>query len=51
MFQRLTVNVNNLRANVAALPYDDHDRTVKLLHSLNLTVWSEKDEVILESEK
>jgi hypothetical protein len=23
--------VNNMRANVAVLPYDDHDRAVKLL--------------------
>jgi hypothetical protein len=31
MFQRFTVIVNNMRANVAVLPYDDHDRAVKLL--------------------
>jgi hypothetical protein len=41
--------VNNKRDNVAALPYDDHDRAVKLLHSLDNTVWSEKVEAILES--
>jgi hypothetical protein len=51
MFQRFTVIVNNMRANVVVLPYDDHDRAIKLLHSLDRTVWSEKDEVILESEK
>jgi hypothetical protein len=28
MFQRFTVIVNNMRANVAVLPYDDHDRAV-----------------------
>jgi hypothetical protein len=28
--------------NVAVLLYDDHDRAIKLLHSLNRTVWSEK---------
>jgi hypothetical protein len=33
------------------LPYDDHDRVVKLLHSLDCTVWSGKVEAILESEK
>jgi hypothetical protein len=33
MFQRFTVIVNNMRANVVVLPYDDHDRAVKLLHS------------------
>jgi hypothetical protein len=51
MFQRFTMIVNNMRANVAVLPYDDHDRAVKLLHSLDHTVWSEKVEAILESEK
>jgi hypothetical protein len=51
MFQRFMVIVNNMRANVAVLPYDDHDRAIKLLHSLDHTVWSEKVEAILESEK
>jgi hypothetical protein len=45
------VIVNNMRANVAVLPYDDHDRAVKLLHSVDRTVWSGKVEAILESEK
>jgi hypothetical protein len=51
MFQRFTVIMNNMRANVAVLPYDDHDRAVKLLHSLDRTVHSGKVEAILESEK
>jgi hypothetical protein len=51
MFQRFTVIVNNMRANVVVLPYDDHDRAVKLLHSLDRTMWSGKSEAILESEK
>jgi hypothetical protein len=51
MFQRFTVIVNNMRDNVAVLRYDDHDRAVKLLHSLDRTVWSGKVEAILESEK
>jgi hypothetical protein len=51
MFQRFTVIMNNMRANVAVLPYDDHDRAVKLLHSLDHTVWSGKVEAILESKK
>jgi hypothetical protein len=51
MFQLFTVIVNNMRAIVAVLPYDDHDRALKLLHSLDRTVWSEKVEAILESEK
>jgi hypothetical protein len=51
MFPRFTVIVNNMRANVVMLPYDDHDRAIKLPHSLDHTVWSEKVEAILESEK
>jgi hypothetical protein len=42
LFQRFTVVVNNMRANVDVLPYDDHDRAVKLLHSLDRTVWGGK---------
>jgi hypothetical protein len=38
LFQRFTVVVNNMRANVHALPYDDHDRAVKLLHSSDRTI-------------
>jgi hypothetical protein len=51
MFQCFTVIVDNIRAHVAVLPYDDHDRAVKLLLSLDCTVWSGKVEAILESEK
>jgi hypothetical protein len=51
LFQRFTVVVNNMRANVDMLPYDDHDRAVKLLHSLDHTVWGGKFEAIVESEK
>jgi hypothetical protein len=43
--------VNNMRANVDMLPYDDLDRVIKLLHSLDRTVWSRKFEAIVESEK
>jgi hypothetical protein len=50
-FQRFTVVVNNMRANVDVLPYDDHDRAVKLLHSLDRMVWGGKFEAIVESEK
>jgi hypothetical protein len=38
-------------ANVAVHPYDDLDRVVKLLHSLDRTVWSGKVEAILELDK
>jgi hypothetical protein len=51
LFQRFMVVVNNMRAIVVMLPYDDHDRVVKLLHSLDRTVWDGKVEAILEFEK
>jgi hypothetical protein len=51
LFQRFTVVVNNMRANVDVLLYDDHDRAVKLLHSLDHTVWDGKFEAIVETEK
>jgi hypothetical protein len=51
LFQRFMVVVNNMWANVDVLPYDDHDRAVKLLHSLDRTVWGGKFEAIVESEK
>jgi hypothetical protein len=51
LFQRFTVVVNNMRANVDVLPYNDHDRAVKLLHSLDRTIWCGKFEAIVESEK
>jgi hypothetical protein len=47
LFQRFMVVVNNMRANVDVLPYDDHDRAVKLLHSLDCTVWGGKFEAIV----
>jgi hypothetical protein len=51
LFQRFTLVVNNMRANVDVLPYDDHDRAIKLLHSLDRTVWGGKFEAIVKSEK
>jgi hypothetical protein len=51
LFQRFTVVENNMRANVDVLPYDDHDRAVKLLHSLDRMIWGRKFEAIVESEK
>jgi hypothetical protein len=39
-----------MRANVVVVPYDDHDRAIKLLHSLDRVVWSEKVEAILKPE-
>jgi hypothetical protein len=51
LFQRFMVVVNNMRANVDVLPYDDHDRAVMLLHFLDRTIWGEKFEAVVESEK
>jgi hypothetical protein len=51
LFQRFMVVVNNMRANVDVLTYDDHDRAVKLLHSLDCTIWGRRFEAIVESEK
>jgi hypothetical protein len=51
LFQRFTVVVNNMRANVDVLSYDDHDRAVKLLHSLDRTIWDGKFEAIVDSKK
>jgi hypothetical protein len=45
------VVVNNMRANFGILPYDDHDRAVKLLHSLDHMVWDGKFKAIVELEK
>jgi hypothetical protein len=45
------VVVNNMRTNVDVLLYDDHDRAVKLLHSLDRTIWGGKFEAIVESKK
>jgi hypothetical protein len=51
LFQRFTVVVNNMRVNVDVLPYDDHYKAVKLLHSLAHTDWGGKFEAIVELEK
>jgi hypothetical protein len=51
LFQRFTVVVNNMRANVDVLLYDDHDRAIKLLHSLDHKIWGGKFEAIVECEK
>jgi hypothetical protein len=50
MFHRFTVIVNNMRANVAVLPYDDHDSAVKLLHCLDRTMWCGKVKAIMVDE-
>jgi hypothetical protein len=51
LFQRFMVVVNNMRANVDVLTYDDHDRAIKLFHTLDRAIWGGKFEAIVESEK
>ena len=51
MFKRFTCIVNNMRANITVLLYDDHDRAIKLLHSLDCTMWSAKVAAIMESSR
>jgi hypothetical protein len=48
MFQRFTMVLNNMRANVTMLSYNDHDKAMQLLYFLYHTVWGAKDEPILE---
>jgi hypothetical protein len=40
---------NNIRANKAQLPYDDHERALKLLYALDRKVWDVKVTTIIES--
>jgi Mn-dependent DtxR family transcriptional regulator len=38
-----------MRANKAQLPYDDHERALKLLYALDRKVWDVKVTAIIES--
>lgn len=49
MFSRFTTIVNNMRANNADMPYDDHQRALKLLYVLDRRVWEVKVQAIIES--
>jgi hypothetical protein len=49
MFQHFTWIPNNIKANITILSYNDHNRALKLLHSLDCIVWSAKTEAIMES--
>ncbi|XP_066324527.1 uncharacterized protein [Miscanthus floridulus] len=48
MFARFQVIVNKMKAMNSNMPYDDHARALRLLHSLN-DEWDMKVEVIVES--
>jgi len=38
-----------MRANKSQLPYDDHERALKLLYALDWKVWDVKVSAIIES--
>ena len=49
MFYRLQTIVSKMRANKPHLPYDDHERALKLLYALDRKVWDVKVSAIIES--
>ena len=49
MFSRFLTIVNKMRANKPQLPYDDHERALKLLYALDRKVWDVKVFAIIES--
>ena len=51
LFARFQTIVNKMRANRAQLPYDDHEKAIKLLHALDRKVWEVKVAAITESPK
>jgi hypothetical protein len=51
MFSRFQTIVNKMRANKAQLPYDDHERALKLLYALDRKVWDVKVTAIIESSR
>jgi len=42
LFQCFVSIVNKMKTNVTVLPYTDHDQAMKLLHSLDRSVWGTK---------
>jgi hypothetical protein len=49
MFSRFQTIINKMRANKAQLPYDDHERALRLLYALDRKVWDVKVTTIIES--
>jgi hypothetical protein len=49
MFSCFQTIVNKMRANKAQLPYDDHERALKLLYALDRKIWDVKVTAIIES--
>jgi len=48
MFSRF-LSIVNMKANKPQLPYDDHERALKLLYALDRKVWDVKVSAIIES--
>jgi hypothetical protein len=49
IFSQFQSILNKMRANKVHLPYDDHERALKLLHALDWWFWEVKVSVIIES--
>ena len=49
LFTRFQTIVNKMRANNPQMPYDDHQRALKLLYALDRRVWEVKVSAIIES--
>jgi hypothetical protein len=49
MFSQFQSIVNKMHENKAQLPYDDHEKALKLLHALDWRVWEVKVSTIIES--
>ena len=49
LFSHFQSIVNKIQANRPQLPYDDHEREIKLLHALDQKVWEVKVAAITES--
>jgi hypothetical protein len=49
IFSHFLTIVNKMRANKAQLPYDDHERALKLLYAQDQKVWDVKVTTIIES--
>jgi hypothetical protein len=47
IFSRFQTIVNKMRANKLRLPYDDHERALKVLYALDRKVWDVKVFAIL----
>jgi hypothetical protein len=49
LFSRFQMIMNKMRTNKPQLPYDDHERALKVLYALDRKVWDMKVSAIIES--